>query len=81
MRCEECDGKTRVVDTRVTYRRRKCLDCGHFFSTYEITQMDLLDVLDEHLPDDIVDKVSPILEDEYPTNTSKRVFFLKEVEP
>lgn len=42
MKCEKCGGKVHVVETGqrqhvLVWRRRKCLECGHRFSTYEIT--------------------------------------------
>ena len=39
--CEECEGETRVTESRVSgltmRRRRVCLECGHRYTTYEIT--------------------------------------------
>lgn len=40
MTCPKCDScNTRVINSREgdshIYRRRKCLDCGHRFTTYE----------------------------------------------
>jgi transcriptional regulator NrdR family protein len=40
MKCHECNGKTKVIDSRtvldeLVYRRRKCLNCGTTFTTYE----------------------------------------------
>lgn len=41
MYCKNCESKTEVTHTRnsddenVTYRRRKCLKCGLFFTTEE----------------------------------------------
>lgn len=43
MECIKCGGKTKVIDSRTSeladtcwWRRRKCLECGERFSTYEI---------------------------------------------
>jgi transcriptional regulator NrdR family protein len=40
MTCPECNGKTKVVDSRTdedsTLRRRECIDCGYRFSTVEV---------------------------------------------
>nr|DAE50734.1 MAG TPA: Transcription factor S-II (TFIIS) [Bacteriophage sp.] len=40
MDCVKCGGDTKVADTRrvdhVTYRIRKCLECGHKFYTKEV---------------------------------------------
>jgi transcriptional regulator NrdR family protein len=33
---EGCDGKTTVVETRGTFRRRRCLACGGRFYTEEV---------------------------------------------
>lgn len=43
--CTECDGKLQVTDSRLSKkyikgaikRRRKCLDCGYSFTTYEVS--------------------------------------------
>ena len=49
--CNKCLGELRIVDTRVhletgiVKRKRKCVDCGNIFTTYEIRQEDLEDVL------------------------------------
>ena len=77
MRCPYCDSKTRVIDTRGIYRRRRCKECEETFSTYELTQHDILDVLDEELPDEIVDEVAEVLEHAFPTGTSRRYEFIK----
>ena len=40
MNCTKCEGKSKVIDSRVksmgVYRRRECLACGHRFSTIEL---------------------------------------------
>ncbi len=41
MRCTNCGGMTKVVDSRNSsykrkYRRRLCLECGKRFSTWEV---------------------------------------------
>jgi hypothetical protein len=47
MVCPKCDGDTGVLDTRPRMqnkqlrRRRKCLSCGHRFSTYEVAAEDM----------------------------------------
>lgn len=41
MKCPNCNGKTTVTDTvhrddtNETYRKKKCLNCGHTFYTVE----------------------------------------------
>lgn len=41
MQCPKCKGNTKVTDSRpryfgdAIYRRRKCLACGHKFTTWE----------------------------------------------
>ena len=40
MKCPKCEGKAQCIDTvqtrdNETYRKRKCLDCGHVFYTCE----------------------------------------------
>lgn len=56
MRCEKCQSRrSRVVKTRTMgagervtiHRRRQCLDCGHRFTTVEITLVRILDVFVE----------------------------------
>lgn len=45
--CETCGGETMVRDSRISTRtqairrRRKCLKCGHRFTTYEVTDDDM----------------------------------------
>lgn len=49
-RCLRCDGNLRVVDSRSTnfmgektiIRRRRCLNCDHRFTTYEISEENLV---------------------------------------
>ena len=36
MDCPKCEGKTLVLETRGTERRRQCQACSHRFSTREI---------------------------------------------
>ena len=40
MDCVKCGGATKITDTRrvdhVTYRARKCFECGHKFYTKEV---------------------------------------------
>lgn len=49
MRCLDCDGNTKVVDTTdysgVVFRKRRCLVCGLKFNTME----DVVDSDDENL--------------------------------
>lgn len=69
MLCPECGSTTKVTDSRYRskqYRRRLCKSCGHRFTTYEISQIDLLDIFDKYLPYKEVDKLSHILEKEFP---------------
>ena len=70
MNCYLCGSKTKVVDSRIrnnrTFRRRKCTSCDERFTTYEINQLVLLDILDKYLPIRLVDEVSVILEKELP---------------
>ncbi|MEC5422098.1 hypothetical protein QGM71_01145 [Virgibacillus sp. C22-A2] len=74
MECPECEDKTKVIDSRKTevmYRRRECRSCKHRFSTYEVTQYSLLEMLDDKLPVELVDQVSNVLEKEFPTDTRR----------
>lgn len=69
MLCPECDGKTKVINTRhrgKLFRRRECVECGYRFNTYEVDQMMLLNMFDEHLTDKEVDRISNVLEKEFP---------------
>ncbi|RKJ43852.1 hypothetical protein D7X33_35070 [Butyricicoccus sp. 1XD8-22] len=67
MECVICGGKTKVAEVRKKdgkyYRRRACLDpeCGERFTTYEVNQIHLLNVLDQYLPEKLVDELSHIL--------------------
>lgn len=36
MKCTQCQGKTKVIDSRDDKRRRECLLCGHRFNTMEV---------------------------------------------
>lgn len=63
MRCLFCDGKTKVTNTRKVangkhYRVRTCVKCGERFKTYEINEYELFNVLDEFLPEKVVDEIS-----------------------
>ncbi|WP_077622039.1 hypothetical protein [Sediminibacillus massiliensis] len=74
MKCPICDGKTKVKETRIKerfYRRRECLSCGERFTTYELTKMDVLDILDEHLPEKAVDDLAIVLDQELPSHDIK----------
>jgi len=77
MICTECEGKTRVSDSRSNlesvYRRRQCQSCKYHFSTYEVTQVQLLDILDGHLPDDKLDVIANVLDEHFPTDTRMRL--------
>ncbi len=48
-RCPKCDGPVTVKDSRISengwrYRRRRCMDCAHLWTTYEVPA-ELLDHL------------------------------------
>jgi hypothetical protein len=34
--CPKCEGAVRCVDTRESWRRRECKECGHRFNTIEV---------------------------------------------
>lgn len=63
MECVFCGGKTYISRTRRTadgrqYRRRTCQDCGETFTTYEVNEIDLFNMLDNYLPERLVDEIS-----------------------
>lgn len=71
MKCVFCDGQTKIVDTRKNkdgrrYRRRKCTSCDKRFTTYEVNQVQMLNLLDKFLPVRLVDQVSHVLARGYP---------------
>lgn len=67
MECMFCGGTTKVISTfknknKKSYiRRRKCLECGISFTTLEINHTYLLDILEEYLPQKLIDEISAIL--------------------
>lgn len=72
MECVFCKGKTKVIDVRThsengnRCRRRECIECGERFSTYEVSQLQMLEKLDQHLPMMLVDKISQALAISFP---------------
>lgn len=63
MECVFCGGATKVVSTRRAkngkpYRRRICLECNERFTTHEVSEAVLLNVLSEVLPERLVDEIS-----------------------
>ncbi|MEN1970099.1 hypothetical protein WMZ97_18765 [Lentibacillus sp. N15] len=70
MQCIFCKGKTKVIDVRKKdgrhYRRRECLECGERFTTYEVNQIHLLNVLEDYLPMRLIDEISNVLAVGYP---------------
>lgn len=67
MECIFCGGTTKVISTfknknKKSYiRRRKCLECDISFTTLEINHTYLLDILEEYLPQKLIDEISAIL--------------------
>lgn len=67
MECIFCGGTTKVVSTfknksKKSYiRRRKCLECGISFTTHEVNQTHLLDILEDYLPQKLIDEIANIL--------------------
>lgn len=47
MKCQKCDGETKVVDSREIKggtkirRRRRCMVCSHGYTTYELARGDV----------------------------------------
>lgn len=81
MLCPFCNSKkgTKVIDVRtnragVRMRRRECksADCRERITTYELTQIQILEKLDNVLPYSIVDLVSEALEIEFPERDDKK---------
>lgn len=71
MECVICGGKTKVINTRRTedgrqYRRRKCTDCEERFTTYEVNQMSLFNMLEDYLPIRLIDEISQGLATGFP---------------
>lgn len=73
MECVFCGYKTKVIDTRKKengkhYRRRECQnkECGERFTTYEVNQIQLLNVLEDYLPMRLIDEISNVLALGYP---------------
>ncbi len=66
MECPICEGKTKVMDSRqkgLLHRRRKCLECGERYSTYEIDPVTFLHGLAEGgVQEEQLDRVSKIIE-------------------
>lgn len=62
MKCVFCDGNTKVIETRKRngkhFRRRECLSCGERFTTYEINQIQLFNILENYLPERLLDEIS-----------------------
>jgi transcriptional repressor NrdR len=60
MKCPECEGlESRVANCRqkannTTHRRRECLNCGHRWTTYEISA----DALNKNNNQDLIDLLS-----------------------
>lgn len=70
MECVLCSGDTKVIDVRKRdgrhYRRRECVDCGERFTTYEINQVHLFNVLENYLPLRLIDEISKSVAKGYP---------------
>lgn len=71
MECPFCGKPTKVIKKRKTeggrhYRRRECRHCKERFTTYEVNQAHLLDLLEDHLPMRLVDEISHTLAFGYP---------------
>lgn len=65
MECIFCGYATKVVSTyknkNKKIRRRKCLKCGVSFTTHEVNQTHLLDILEDYLPQKLIDEIANIL--------------------
>lgn len=77
MKCVYCGGNTKVISTRKRrngrpYRRRVCLDCKERFTTHEINEVDLLNMLDEYLPERLVDEISHEISNGFSNNTKEK---------
>lgn len=74
MQCPECDGKTKVIDSRFRdfmYRRRRCTSCSDVFTTYEFTQLDVIELLEDVLTDDQLYKINTKLDSMYGKSSRK----------
>lgn len=63
MKCLFCDAETKVINTKKLdngkrLRTRVCVKCNETFKTYEVNEMELLNILDEFLPESLVDQIS-----------------------
>lgn len=79
MECFICGEKTRVLETRKNkegrrYRRRECTACGEKFTTYEVNQMQLLNVLEDYLPMRLIDEISKGLAMGFPEHCEEKDF-------
>lgn len=76
MNCPFCGGNMKVINSRkrvYPYRRRECVACGERLTTYEVSQLTLLDIFDEYMSDEQVDEIAFVLEKELPeAGASKR---------
>lgn len=73
MECPFCKSDTKVIDVRTTdignrIRRRECKnpECKERFTTHELTQIQIMEKLDEFLPINLVDKISKALSISFP---------------
>lgn len=80
MMCPFCNSNkgTKVVDVRtnekgVRMRRRECKSksCRERVTTYELTQIQILEKLDQNLPYNLVDRISEALAITFPEREEK----------
>lgn len=63
MECLYCGGKTKVqktqkINNRKYLRKRICKKCGERYTTLEVNEIDFFNLLDEILPEQLVDVFS-----------------------
>ena len=74
MKCPICESENiRVTNVRTRegkiYRRRKCLDCGEKFTTYEVDTAMLMELFEEHFNLETNSKIASILDHNFPTRS------------
>lgn len=77
MKCPVCESQNvrvsnvRERDSKV-YRRRKCLDCGEVFTTYELDCGMLMEVFEGHFNLETSQKIATIIERSFPVRSRLR---------
>jgi transcriptional regulator NrdR family protein len=49
MNCIQCNGNTKVIDSRNVRRRRECLVCKHRFTTIELLEKDVEKLMEQKI--------------------------------